>query len=105
MQATSRAALVCGRKRRRFGRLARINPVSEPYSARSSPAKVESEASKSKLRASISVRASGPRAVSRCIGLEYNAMVSLTVWLIGPFARIGRISPKEVKLRPEPCVR
>ena len=43
----------------------------------------ESEVSNNKLRASISVRASGPRAVSRSIGLEYNAIVSLTVWLIG----------------------
>ena len=58
-------------------------PGERAVSARSWPAKVESEASNSKLRASISVRASGPRAVSRCIGLEYNAIVSLTVWLIG----------------------
>jgi hypothetical protein len=61
----------------------RSNPVSEPYSARSWPAMRESEASSNKLRASISVRASELRAVSRCIGLEYNVMVSLTVWLIG----------------------
>jgi energy-converting hydrogenase Eha subunit G len=43
----------------------------------------ESEASNNKLRACISVRASGPRVVSRWIGLEYNAIVSLTLWLIG----------------------
>jgi hypothetical protein len=77
--------LVCGRKRRRFGRLARIKPVSEPYSARSWPARAESEASNNKLENQFgeSLRTESGQSVSRCIGLEYNAMVSLTVWRIG----------------------